>query len=323
MASVDFFEGTEKLLEVWFTASSSDASLREIDRKDLEDLLQLVKCQILSERRCEQMDAYVLSESSMFISKRRFILKTCGGTTLLNAIGYLLELATKAGFSEVENVFYSRKNFMKPHLQDQPHHSFEGETEVLDSLFSNGAAYALGRLNADCWYLYTQDHAKPLDTADQTLELLMTGLDEKVAGKFYKRACSDGMELTQTLGIHDHMPNAEIEVYLFDPCGYSLNGIDGDIYYTIHVTPQTECSYASFETNLPMESYFSLVSGMLAIFKPNRLLTTLFTNKLSPCSSPGMTFDKVPAGYKTIHNQMMELNNEYTLNMAVFVKPGS
>jgi S-adenosylmethionine decarboxylase len=323
MASSDFFEGTEKLLEVWFVGSSSCASLRNIDRKDLDELLALVKCHVLSDRHGDEMDAYVLSESSMFISKRRFILKTCGETTLLNAVEYLLKLAKRVGFSDVENVFYSRKNFMKPHLQAQPHHSFKSETKALDRLFGKGTAYALGRLNGDCWYLYTLDMDKQMDIGDQTLELLMTGLDENVAREFYKEKCSDGLQLTQSLGIHDHMPEAEIDVHVFHPCGYSLNGIDGNTYYTIHVTPQADCSYASFETNVSMESYDSLITGMLEIFNPNRLLTTLFVNKLSACSSHGKTFNKVPAGYKRTHSQVVELNCEYTLDMAVFVKSSS
>ena len=41
----------------------------------LEDLLSIVNCSIVSTTRNSQVDAYVLSESSMFISKRRFILK--------------------------------------------------------------------------------------------------------------------------------------------------------------------------------------------------------------------------------------------------------
>ena len=43
-------------------------------RDHLEKMLAAVKCEIISMARNGQVDAYVLSESSMFISQRRFIL---------------------------------------------------------------------------------------------------------------------------------------------------------------------------------------------------------------------------------------------------------
>lgn len=64
----------------------------------------------------------------MFISKRRFILKTCGTTTPLLCLKPLLCLVEQyAGFTCVEDLFYSRKNYKRPELQVTPHQNFEEE----------------------------------------------------------------------------------------------------------------------------------------------------------------------------------------------------
>ncbi|KAJ0555975.1 putative adenosylmethionine decarboxylase [Helianthus annuus] len=62
-----------------------------------------------------------------------------------------------------------------------------------------------------------------------------------------KNGDSAGREMTEATGINRINPNAQICDFAFDPCGYSMNAIDGDRYSTIHVTPEDGFSYASFE----------------------------------------------------------------------------
>lgn len=78
----------------------------------------------------------IYSESSMFISKRQFILKTCGTTTPIECIKLLLVNVYKfTGFDEVYDVFYSHKNFERPELQKDSYHTFKLEIQSLDFIF--------------------------------------------------------------------------------------------------------------------------------------------------------------------------------------------
>lgn len=79
--------------------------------------------------------------------------------------------------------------------------------------------------------------------------MMMFDLDPQVARLFYQKNCPTGKEMTQQAGIHTLCPGAQIDEKAFAPCGYSMNAILHDAYFTVHITPQEECSYASFETN--------------------------------------------------------------------------
>ncbi|XP_043245116.1 S-adenosylmethionine decarboxylase proenzyme-like isoform X1 [Amphibalanus amphitrite] len=300
-----FFEGVEKLLEVWvgpYDHRNQKSDLRNIPREALDELMEDAKCEIISTRSSSLVDAYVLSESSMFISRCRFILKTCGTTTPLKCIPRLLGLVKQhTGFTQVEDIFYSRKNFRQPSLQDETHRSFTAEVEALENMFPTGQAYCLGRLNGDCWYLFALDRpyallgggrVGPLATPalaaphrhqpDQTLEVVMTDLEPEVMALFHQSQCATAAEATKRSGIDQLLPGVRIDDVLFDPCGYSMNGLlDNGCYVTIHITPETEFSYVSFETNIPQSCYKDVINRVVDCFKPGKVLVTVFANKSS------------------------------------------
>jgi len=301
----DSFEGPEKLLEIWFgpldnVDGTGKLGLRKVERKVWDGMLSLVKCTVLNVLSNEYFDAYLLSESSMFVWNARIILKTCGTTTLLNAVPRLLEIAEEVGLTTIDNMFYSRKKFMFPEKQLIPHCSFSHEVEFLDgvfgklynneetegstSKFANGSAYVLGKLNDEHWYLYMteaslQEAQTEKPPTDRTLEVLMGKLDPQAVSVFYKNHSASAREATLRSGIADLIPQATYDDFLFDPCGYSVNGIYGKHYFTIHVTPQEPCSFASFETNILLDDYSPLVKKVVEVFKPGHFSTTIFTNE--------------------------------------------
>lgn len=392
--------GPEKLLEVWFTPSpellppsAQPNGLKAVSEDSWKRMLDIVKCKVLSTVRNEHVDAYLLSESSMFVFPHKLILKTCGTTTLLVGLPELLRIAaheagfgTNGGPAQPWRVFYSRKSFMFPDKQMHPHKSWGDEVKYLDEWFSNGSAYMIGKINGDHWYLYVTnpqaDEFTPPDTPDseladsveqarretetrllhftgnepaifrnigggrdggsgngifdETLEVLMTDLDPIKAKQFYLENAtaiaaqkfhkdseidsigsdsesidSNIQDLPQELKSEGHAlgvvvseacgleavypkskyPEARIDSYIFEPCGYSANGVipspDPSVttthYFTVHVTPEPHCSYASFETNVPGRQSgretAEILEHVVGIFKPGRFSVTLFEAK--------------------------------------------
>jgi S-adenosylmethionine decarboxylase len=161
---------------VWFAPSAETLpagvrtnGLKAVSGETWKGMLDLVNCKVLSVVESDHVDAYLLSESSMFVFPHKLILKTCGTTTLLLGLRRMLRIAAvDAGFpvhnceslSEIKaaatpyRVFYSRKNFLFPDKQQGPHRSWKHEVKFLDEMFTGGSAYMVGKMNGDHWYLY-------------------------------------------------------------------------------------------------------------------------------------------------------------------------
>jgi len=71
------------------------------------------------------------------------------------------------------------------------------KVQYLQDIFNGGAAYALGRLNSECWYLYTLGKQTSIKLPDQTLEIIMTKLDPEIMNIFTKDVCSSGEECSE------------------------------------------------------------------------------------------------------------------------------
>jgi S-adenosylmethionine decarboxylase len=275
--------------------------LRRLPRSDLDLICQRARCTILSSVSNRYLDAYVLSESSLFVYPYMVVLKTCGTTTLLRCISTLIDLGRKVGL-EIDWVGYSRKNFNYPGDQAFPHQSFHQE---LDYLYSHrglcerldGNGYTLGPVNADHWFVYVADHtvrahSLELDT-DRVLNIMMFDIDENVSKLFYydqyeqdrpgeskdAEVLRISREQTVASGINELCPGAIIDPRAFEPCGYSMNAILFRSYSTIHITPESGSSYVSFETNQKVASYKSLISNVIRTFRPKRFVMTLLADE--------------------------------------------
>lgn len=219
-------------------------------------------------------------------------MKTCGTTTLLHCLDLLLEYTDQLDM-ELLWVGYSRKNLNFPEAQSWPHSSFQDEINFFNTheMLMNrlrGDGHILGPITKDHWFVYIADHPKSLKidgplpstqgcfTPYRTINLMMFDIDLEVGKIFYLENSKTADEMTKKSGIDLLCPGAIIDPLAFTPCGYSMNSVKDKHYSTIHITPEPECSYSSFETNELFDDYSPLVNNVLSTFLPKRFVLTMF-----------------------------------------------
>ncbi|KAJ4825146.1 hypothetical protein Tsubulata_008682 [Turnera subulata] len=287
------FEGFEKRLEVAFHepsffADPTGKGLRSLSKAELDEILTPAECTIVDSLSNELVDSYVLSESSLFVYPYKVIIKTCGTTKLLLSIPAILKLADSLSLT-VQSVRYSRGSFICPAGQPFPHRSFCEEVAVLDGHFRKlgleSVAYVMGNpSDMQKWHVYSA--AAPTDSDVHsspvyTLEMCMTGLDRKCASAFFKSNSNSAAVMTEDSGIRKILPKSDICDFDFDPCGYSMNAIEGDAVSTIHITPEDGFSYASFEAvgyDFQAVDLTNLLQRVLACFEPAEFSVALHSS---------------------------------------------
>ncbi|KAF0923194.1 hypothetical protein E2562_003405 [Oryza meyeriana var. granulata] len=263
------FEGFEKRLELVFTLPVGGGGVRHglrlLPVEALEEVLDAAQCAVVSAAGNAALDAYVLSESSLFVYPERVVLKTCGTTRLLRAVPVLLRVAGELGLGLVlRSCRYSRGSYLFPEAQPFPHADFADEVRYLDGAIPGELRFRRSVVlqPSSCgashrWHVYSAsstDDARGGGAAQRlTFEVCMTELDRALAAQFYQRPGDErtshtiGDEMTAASGIGGVNPRSLVCAYAFAPCGYSMNGLDGARYATVHVTPEDGHSYASYE----------------------------------------------------------------------------
>ena len=101
-----FFEGSEKKLEM--VLSSTCENMRT---KNWSPVVAKAGAHIVSHFSSATCDAYLLSESSLFVWDHRLTMITCGKTTLVDVT---LELFNEYGIHQIESLIFERKNEFFP-----------------------------------------------------------------------------------------------------------------------------------------------------------------------------------------------------------------
>ncbi|GMH08368.1 hypothetical protein Nepgr_010208 [Nepenthes gracilis] len=321
--AVSGFEGFEKRLELHFFGDDpvrdNNMGLRLLEFESLDEVLHAVQCTVVSALGNQYLDAYVLSESSLFVYPTKIIIKTCGTTQLLKSIRPLVRLANLMGFDLV-GCKYTRGSFIFPLSQPFPHTSFKEEVIYIENCLPACLAYRkasimLSKLSpSHAWHVFTasdhDDHRLSaldcLSSSSYTVEVCMTELDRTLANKIFRRpgdgksGDAAGREMTEITGIGGINPNALICDFAFDPCGYSMNGMHGDKYSTIHVTPEEGYSYASFECVGSMynreDDVVEVLKKVAQVFRPGAMSVAISCRS----SIPRDVWTRVTNGLETL-----------------------
>lgn len=250
-----FFEGSEKKVEV-IVDNNQLSLLNDFDDQFWSSLVACCNAQILSSVKNENCKAYLLSESSLFVWDDRFLILTCGITQLVNSLEFFLKSVNS---SEIKHVIYQRKNEYFAHAQLS---SFGDDIKLL-SKYIPGKAYRFGELDGHHNYIFHLDNAFTADNNDKTYELLAYQISKEASEKLSTPGLSAN-DIRSYLQLEQLLPGFDIDDFVFDPYGYSVNAIKDGLYLTIHVTPQENSSYVSIESNLNLiesaQTFLSILS---------------------------------------------------------------
>jgi len=309
----DLFEGPEKKLEI--ILRRPDTTLRDNSDGRWTRVVQASGAAIISRLPGGRVDAYLLSESSLFVWDDRVLMITCGDTTLIDAVPPILSLV---GLANVATVFYQRRRLMFPALQPQAV-DFEAEAARLNRWFK-GRSYRLGPANRDHVHVFVAAPASLRPAGDMTVELLMAGLSPACAALF--DACRAQSQTTRAVleRIEGLAGEFKTDAHFFTPQGYSLNATRSGTYCTVHVTPQSKVSYASFESNLIQDSYEDTMAELIDVFRPDRFSLVITRSSDLKRSSDLDRLCRPPRGYQVTETSHCEFDIGYEILFANLIR---
>lgn len=297
-----FFEGSEKKGEI-IILSGQISLLNDFDDSFWEQVVSKCEAKILSSIRNNELKAYLLSESSLFVWDDRILILTCGDTFLVKSIMFIL---SNIETTLVQQVIYQRKNEYCSHLQAS---HVKDDAKLLQT-YHQGKLLRFGALDAHHNYLFHFDNNYKGAPEDKTFEILVYDIEKNISAQLTQEGLNKDA-IRNILMIDKILPNFTVDDFVFEPFGYSLNAIRGSDYFTLHLTPQEHNSYVSFESNLNLIEFIPII---LEAFKPGSFDVITYNE---------FEFKRhieqlVPSSYNATDLYEQELSCSYLVNFASF-----
>jgi S-adenosylmethionine decarboxylase len=282
------FEGPEKKLEIRF--SFPQTGMRGNADGRWTRVVRACGAEIIKVSQTHCVDSYLLSESSLFVWDDRLLLITCGQTNPIFALPEILNFVNR---DQIAAVVYERKKANFPQYQKT---NFGQDRAFLDRYFS-GCSTRLGQPSHDYLDVYYYSAPDSTGVADATLQMLMHDIYPATGDAFIYSNRGNDRQLKTLLSLYAICNGSSLDSHFFYPQGYSLNGISGRDYVTLHVTPQKEASFVSFGTNAVNIVYDEVIRKLASLFRP-ACFSVVITAGLNgagsvagpPFSSPGTAY---------------------------------
>ena len=238
MLSTTRFEGSEKKIE--FSVIAGSLSLRTLPHAKILEIVELANAKIVSSMKTANCDAYILSESSLFVFDQRLIMITCGTSTLVKSALKMLEWFP---ISSVQSFIFKRQQEWNPQNRIT---SFDEDTLQLRQILPGKICDAgVGRQKIQT-FVYG---SSPVSTM-VSVEILLKNISENWYPGFSN-------------------PDFSVSEHYFQPTGYSMNAVSlQDEYYSIHVTPGDQQLDASFQGSFQSANLANVISNVFKTFAP-------------------------------------------------------
>lgn len=300
-----FFEGSEKKATI-IIDNTRISLLNNMSNVFWQNFVAACHAKILSSTENECCKAFLLSESSLFVWHDRLTILTCGNTRLVHAIEYFIQ---QFGMENIKHVSYQRKNEYFAHAQPS---SFGDDIKLLNQ-YMPARAYRLGELDSHHNYIFHQNNGYRVAKDNKTYELLAYQISAQASEELTKTNLL-AIDVRNFLSLNSLFEGFKINDFVFQPFGYSVNGIRGDDYFTIHVTPQANSSYVSIESNLNL---IELTPEILTILQP-RSFDLLSSNELEFAE---LVKCYIPKAYVSKAFVRETLNNHMHMCFANYIMP--
>ena len=254
-----FYEGAEKRLEI-----TTQSNLFLLPDLFWNNMVEQAGASILSTCQNDKLRSYLLSESSLFVWKNKLLLITCGETHLLNAALYFLNRIEK---QQISSLLFQRHQTFFPEKQKS---HFKDDCDVLNT-YLEGKIQPLPKQYTGNLYQYREHNL-----VGKTQHILMLHQLTGTSAEMLQQGLVPVHIINEKLQLITFFKQFTIDAFSFEPKGYSVNGIFHNDYFTLHITPEKNSTYLSFETSLSESTCTTFHQVLVDLFKPNKkVLLTL------------------------------------------------